>query len=463
MAIDTSIFNNVRTFSMEDPYSSAAKILQLRQAQRQMQSQEDVEAAGAASGGDPEKMAQALLAKGHYEPAMKLRAQSVAMKKEQAGLLAEEQKRLLSLVPSMRDALARVNDDPGLAAYRQGLSNLAQTFTTPQLQQQILQGIQQIPARFDPTWKQQQLMTADDVLKRLTPDIKYTDTGGALTPVQTNPNAPGGLGPVPNAQPIQKTAAPAAPTELARYQAERAQIATVNPNDPRLVEYDRVIAGFKAGRSTDITNVMPGPMLPGKAGANKVDEDLLGVTRNLMQLDQIAGMFKPQYQRWGDRAAFAALKVKDSTVGLDAQEKRDLTEFSQYRRNSFNMLNEYIKAITGAALSEPEARRIMAAMPKPGEGIFDGDSPTEFKAKLDDAMKQTKMAVARLSYIKRNGMSLTDQAGNAVIPLERMPSLMKDRARQIEQELRSTSPEAKDDALRKAIQRQISTEFGLGE
>jgi hypothetical protein len=459
MAIDTSIYQNVRPFTMADPYESAGKALALRSMQKKYTLEDDIAQIGAETGGDPAKMAQALLAKGHYQPAIQLQTQAAALRKEQAGVLQAEQSRFASLLPVLRNELARVGDDAGLAQLRMKTSTLAQGFTSPQFQQMLTSMAQEIPERFDPRWQQQQLMTADDLLKRLTPEVRYTDTGGVLTPVQTNPNAPGGLGVVPGAQPIQKTAAPQAPTELARYLAERAAIAQQNPNDPRLPQYDKVIAGFKAGRSTDIT-LAQGPMEPGKAGVNKVDEDLLGVTRGLMQLDQIQSQFKPEFQQYMDKAGFAALAVKEKAgFKLTNKQQKDLTEFASYRRNAVNSLNEYIKQITGAAMSEPEARRILSGMPKPGDGIFDGDSPTEFKAKLDDAMQKTKMAVSRLAYIKRNGMSLEDGSGNPVIPLERMPQLINERGRVIETELKKTGASGKP--LERAVRRQLGIEFGL--
>jgi hypothetical protein len=99
-------------------------------------------------------------------------------------------------------------------------------------------------------------------------------------------------------------------------------------------------------------------------------------------------------------------------------------------------------------------------MPKIGDGWFDGDSPTEFKAKLDDAMAQTKKSIARLAYLKRNGMSLEDGLGKGVT-LDRMPELMKERGREIEAELKKTAPNASKEVVGRSMRRQLSVEFGL--
>jgi hypothetical protein len=231
--------------------------------------------------------------------------------------------------------------------------------------------------------------------------------------------------------------------------------------DARRAQYDKVISDYKAGKGSQNVTVNTGPMTPGKTAGNKVDEDLLGVTRNLMQLDAISSQFKPEYQRFQDKIGFEALKIKDSSVGLNNKEKKDLTEYSQYRRNAFNTLNEYIKSITGAAMTNAEADRILKGLPSPGTGLFDGDSPTEFKAKLDDAVQKTKMSVARLAYIKRQGMSLEDGQGNAILPLERMPALINERGKAIESELKAKEPNVTEKALQRAVRRQLGVEFGL--
>jgi hypothetical protein len=460
MTVDTSIYGRLREFKLEDPMEIQAKALELRKAQKGARLDRDIEELGRETGGDPEKMSAGLLSRGHYEPAMKLRSQAAAQKKAQ---LDEHLKIVeavggdaMTLDTMYRQALQESggNREAAITRVQPVYAQVASKWTKL--------GHQMSP-QFDPDETFSAIGQAKEraaYLKSLHPE--FGSPTNAINPANGQPELyqpPKGAG-QGRFLGVQPAASPAQPTELARYQAERA---AMQPGDPRIPEHDRVIANFKGGRGTDITVQQPGPMVPGKAAQNKVDEDLLGVTRNLMQIEQISGMFKPEYQRWGDRAAFAGLKVKDSTVGLDAREKKDLTEFSQYRRNAFGMLNEYIKNITGAALSVAEANRIMKAMPNPGEGMFDGDSPTEFKAKMDDVLKQTKLAVARLAYIKRNGMSLTDQAGNAVVPLERMPSVMKERGRAIEAELRRTSPNATDAGLKKAIQMQLSQEFGLVE
>ena len=216
-----------------------------------------------------------------------------------------------------------------------------------------------------------------------------------------------------------------------------------------------------SGAATIINNP-PGAMVPGKAAANKIDEGLLDTTQRIMQLSQIEKSFKPEWLEIGTRLGMEAANWKDKLgMSMDPKDTAKLTEYSEFRRNAIDNLNQYIKAITGAAMSEAEAKRILRGMPNPGQGLFDGDGPKAFKAKLDGVMKQAKLAEARLVYLKRNGMSLTDASGREIVPLERMPSLMNERAGQIERELRQKNPAWRLPDIQAATHRQLAQEFGL--
>lgn len=461
---DASIYQAIRPFTMESPIAQAGQALkvqnmqqQVQEGQRKFQLEDDISKALSESGGDYGKASALLAQRGRGTAAISLADKATTKRKadvEEKLKIAEAMgSDAITLDSAYRSALAQAGGDQAAAV-------AALTPVYQQVRSKWAGLGHQLPEQFDPVSNFAGIGQAKELtayLKSIAPDVKMTDTGGAVTPVNTNPMA-GAVGPLPGAAAIPKTAKPMEPTELARLQAERDALPQ---GDPRRAQYDRVLASYKAGKGDTNVMVNTGPMAPGKQAANKVDENLIDTTRNLMQLDTIASQFKPEYQRFQDKAGFMALKMKDSSVGLNNKEKQDLTEFSQYRRNAFNTLNEYIKSITGAAMSEKEAERILKALPNPGSGMFDGDSPTEFKAKLDDAMKSTKMAVARLAYMKRNGMSLEDGKGNPVIPLERMPALMNERGKEIETELKAKTPGTDQKALQRAVRRQLSVEFGL--
>lgn len=465
MAIDTSIYNNVRPYTMGDPLESAGKVLALRDAQRKYTMQEDIEAAGAQSGGDPATMARLLMERGHYGPATQLQTHVAAADKEKRLAKNAEIEQKLKIAEAVGSDAMTLDQ-----VYRQALQRAggnreaALREVTPVYQQMRSKwsGMgEQLPEAFDPDANFASIGQAKEAiqyLKSLAPDIVMQDTGGNVTPMNRNPLA-GPVGPLAGSTPTPKTAGPAAPTELKRLQDELNAMA---PGDPRRAQHERVIANYKAGRGDTSLTVNTGPMTPGKTAGNRVDENLLDTTQNLMQLDQIASQFRPEYQTLLTRGEQWWSSAKEKLgANLKVKEKKDLEDFSKFKRNSIDSLNKYIKSITGAAMTNQEADRILKGLPNPGSGLFDGDSPTEFKAKLDDAIKSTKLSIARLAYIKRAGMSLEDGQGNATVPLERMPQIINQRGQEIEAELKRTSPNTEGKALQRAVRRQLGVEFGL--
>lgn len=467
MAVDTSIYNNVRPFTMADPYESAAKVMALRDAQRKFTLEGDLAQAGAASGGDPEKMAQALMSKGHYAPAIQLRSQAATLEKERRLSRNAEVDHKLKITEAAGSDAMMLDSVYRTALQRAGGNPQAALAAVQPIYQQAREkwkgmGVE-LPEAFDPDQNFAfigQAKEAIQYLKTTQPEVRMTDTGGAITPMNVNPNA-GPVGPLQGASPIQKTPAPATPTELSRLQGERNAIAAQNPNDPRLKDYDRVIAGYKAGKGTEVT-VNTGNMEPGKSAATKVDEAILDTGNRLMRLNQIEVLYKPEFQELGTKISnkYTSLKAM-AGVKITNKERKDLEQFSAYRRNALENLNEYIRSVTGAVVNANEVPRLMGAMPNPGQGLFDGDDPVTFEAKKNDIIRMLRMGEARLAYIKRNGMSLEDGQGNPVVPLDKMPEIINQRGQAIEAELKAKQPNADSKVIQKAVRRQLGAEFGL--
>jgi hypothetical protein len=194
----------------------------------------------------------------------------------------------------------------------------------------------------------------------------------------------------------------------------------------------------------------------GKAGQTKVDTGLLDTTEQMMAMSRIESMFKPEYQRFAPRLSAAWSSIKESAgAKLDAKDKAFATDFYQYKRNAIGALNDYIKRVTGAAMSEAEAERLTRGIPNPGQGIFDGDGPTEFKAKLDDVLRQTKMSIARYTYIKKRGMAIGD------IPLDKMPGMINQRGKDLEQQYKQVAPNATPEQIAGKVRDTLANEFGL--
>lgn len=202
-----------------------------------------------------------------------------------------------------------------------------------------------------------------------------------------------------------------------------------------------------------------------KPTANAIQEKQLNATEAFSRLRSIEQSFKPEYQtietRIGNKWSELVDSFSSTRKSLTPQQKTQLAEFSAYRADALNNLNQYIKEITGAAMTNAEADRIMKAMPNPGDGVFNGDSPTVFKAKLDAAIRSSKMALARYQYLSKNGFTGSADDMAKQLPLEKMGSVIQDRTRALTQEALSQNPGTTPQDVAPLIRQRLRAEFGL--
>lgn len=176
------------------------------------------------------------------------------------------------------------------------------------------------------------------------------------------------------------------------------------------------------------------------------------------RLAAIQGRFKPEYQQLIPRAGQALNSMKDFMgAQLSPEATKSLTDFTQFRRDATANLNQTIKDLTGAAMGVQEAERIIATAPNAGSGIFDGDSPTQFKAKLDASIDATRNAMMRYSYAKNNGVDPLKTG----IEIQDVPNLLKKRGDELAQKIWSENPQATPEAVKAAVKDAIRKEFGI--
>jgi len=226
-------------------------------------------------------------------------------------------------------------------------------------------------------------------------------------------------------------------------------------NDPRRAAVQKIIDELPKKGSTNINNYPAGALPADKAAKTKLDEVLLDSGTRLMQLNSIDRMYKPEYQTYAYQGenAWNALKEKGG-LNLDPKDQEKLQSYTAYKQTSVKQLNDYIRSVTGATITESEAGRLMAAIPNVGEGTFGGDSPTQFKTKLDNTIRELKYAEARAAYIKKKGFTLNDSN----VTLSDVPMLMKNR----EQELITNNKlDLSKEGDRNTLRRQLAAEFGL--
>lgn len=195
-----------------------------------------------------------------------------------------------------------------------------------------------------------------------------------------------------------------------------------------------------------------------KSMTTQIQKDLFATTNTLARLQEVQNSFKPEFLEIGTRVN--AMKTAGmEKLGADVSEadKQQLTQFSDFKRNALENINRGIKDLTGAAMTDSEAKRIRGGLPDPGEGLLDGDSPTQFQSKLNSTVRSLRLASARYTHALRNGLD----PKNSGISIDGMEKVLRDRQSEIIQAARAEDPEISDDALRSIVVQRLGAEFGL--
>jgi hypothetical protein len=211
----------------------------------------------------------------------------------------------------------------------------------------------------------------------------------------------------------------------------------------------------KSGKGGDIINYPAGAVPVGKEGQNALDKLAMSTGDRLARIDRIETAYKPEYleQRFKGKQSLRAAGEKFGVTKLTPEQKTQLTQYTQFKQDSVRDLNAYINEITGAAMGVgEEADRIKSGVPNAGTGLFDGDSPTEFAAKLKNTLRDLRTVEARVQYIKNNGLKIVD------VPLDKMPDIMRKREKELISSLGLDITKPEDKTILKS---RLGQEFGL--
>lgn len=211
-----------------------------------------------------------------------------------------------------------------------------------------------------------------------------------------------------------------------------------------------------------------------KPTQNKIDEKIFNATEQIARLEDIGKSFKPEYQSLEGRVKGNWLKMKDlvASGSLTPEEREYLVGFTVHRRRAYENINNYIKEITGAQMSEAEAHRIRKAMADPGDGYLDGDTPTTFAKNYQDALKKSKLALARYKYLRSGKWEggvfnsplrskANPSAPEAPFGLERMEKIIQKRTNELFQEAKLRMRSGDDQERRSFVRMKIKEEFGI--
>lgn len=197
----------------------------------------------------------------------------------------------------------------------------------------------------------------------------------------------------------------------------------------------------------------------GTSSRTDVEKKIVNGVDLLSRLNSVQAQFTPEYQTLGDRAGKAWLGAQ-AKLGrsLKPDQEAKLGDYAAYRSTAVDNLNATLKEMSGAAVTPQEYERIKASMPNAGTGIFDGDDPVTFQSKMGRVSRDAKLAVARYTYWRSQGMS-----GNPWdnIALSDMPTVMAQREDELMARIKEANPDADATAVRAAVRDAMRKEFGF--
>lgn len=199
----------------------------------------------------------------------------------------------------------------------------------------------------------------------------------------------------------------------------------------------------------------------GKEATNENQKSMLKDYETLQQIRNMRASMDPKFLEIPVKAGMAWNSLRDSFGALSEDKKKDLYRFATFRRDSAEMFNTAIKNNSGATVTEQEFRRNGVQYANAGSGVFDGDGPTEFKAKIDRGEEVIMLGLARKKYLQDQGFKGSLDAAANMVPVEQMRMIIKNRAAQIGQDIKARNPTADPAAILQETERQVRKDFGI--
>lgn len=203
---------------------------------------------------------------------------------------------------------------------------------------------------------------------------------------------------------------------------------------------------------------------PEKKITQNLQEKIVTSTEQYDNLMGILDGFDPSFLTYqGKLSGLLSSLQEKAGIDLSGDQKKQLRQLKFFERDVNEALNLYIKAITGAQMSEAEAGRLKKAFPN-----LD-DAPTEFLAKMDSLQKDVLLATARTNYFINNSDIFTGYDENNPyssdgknladdLSLRKMEDTILDKTEQFYQQNKGTMS---DPEARKMAMQQSSQFFGI--
>lgn len=266
----------------------------------------------------------------------------------------------------------------------------------------------------------------------------------------------GGKQPQPGAQPQPQPSDDMVDTPYGRMSRDEArQLGGAMLLDPKTAAAGKVILDASQPAGAALT----------EPTANEIDKQQFNSVQALARLKDIEQQTNPDFLTIEGKAGLRITEFLNSFRSgqklVTPEDRQQLEKFQSWRASSWDNANRYIKEITGAQMSEAEAARLLRAMPNPGTGVFDGDDPASFGAKMKNVTKTMRLSIARYNYLRKNGFNGDANAASSQLPLHQMEGVIQRKANELQNQIYKANPNIPKQDAKRVIRQQLRAEFGM--
>ena len=204
----------------------------------------------------------------------------------------------------------------------------------------------------------------------------------------------------------------------------------------------------------------------GKTTRGFLEKEEFKTSMGLERIQGVIDKFKPEFQELGTRWGhwYKATKEKLGTK-LSLIDKKNLAEYSTYRKQAIKTMNEEILRMGGTQIPKYEAKRLLEGLPNVGTGLFGGDSPTEFISALKSTQQDLLKYQAMTRYYQARNLKMGDLIKQGkVMSLGEFDNIINEYGAMVEEALRLREPELERTNLAEfynKVKNEIRKKFGL--
>ena len=199
-----------------------------------------------------------------------------------------------------------------------------------------------------------------------------------------------------------------------------------------------------------------------------------------IRAEDILAQFDPAFVTIPGKLKGVKLNVMDKLgMDLSPEDAEFLDNISTFTQDAIENINLYIKAITGAQMSEAEAKRLRKAMADVGDGVLSGDGPRKFVAKAKNTIRKAKLSEARYVLLREKGFEYETGEGaapgsarkiegernkermEARFGYKRVEQMLRNRADEIGAQMEMSNPDMTTEEIKAEVKKQMRERYGI--